>query len=110
MINTASVNGNNQANLYTKNAHCGFKGSLTIKWKWYGGWLDANVGVDGHSNWPINGKFDSYIPLCWSRHDNNPPKFDNNPPKFKYMKGEPRHEKTCLQGFRPGKTKTGLLS
>ena len=23
---------------------------------------------------------------------------------------EPRHEKTCLRGFRPGKTKTGLLS
>ena len=23
---------------------------------------------------------------------------------------EPRHEKTCLQGFRPGKTQTGLLS
>ena len=23
---------------------------------------------------------------------------------------EPRHEKTCLQGFRPGTTQTGLLS
>ena len=23
---------------------------------------------------------------------------------------EPRHEKTCLWGFRPGKTQTGLLS
>ena len=23
---------------------------------------------------------------------------------------EPRHEKTCLQGLRPGKTQTGLLS
>ena len=23
---------------------------------------------------------------------------------------EPRHEKTCLQGLRPGKTRTGLLS
>ena len=23
---------------------------------------------------------------------------------------EPRHEKTCLRGFRPGKTQTGLLS
>ena len=23
---------------------------------------------------------------------------------------EPRHEKTCLRGFRPGKTHTGLLS
>ena len=23
---------------------------------------------------------------------------------------EPHHEKTCLQGFRPSETKTGLLS
>ena len=23
---------------------------------------------------------------------------------------EPRHEKTCIRGFRPGKTQTGLLS
>ena len=23
---------------------------------------------------------------------------------------EPHHEKTCLQGFQPGKTQTGLLS
>ena len=23
---------------------------------------------------------------------------------------EPRHEKTCLRGFQPGKTQTGLLS
>ena len=23
---------------------------------------------------------------------------------------EPRHEKTCLRGLRPGKTQTGLLS
>ena len=23
---------------------------------------------------------------------------------------EPRHEKTCLRGFRPGKTQTGMLS
>ena len=23
---------------------------------------------------------------------------------------EPRHEKICLRGFRPGKTRTGLLS
>ena len=23
---------------------------------------------------------------------------------------EPRHEKTCLRGFRPGKTQTSLLS
>ena len=23
---------------------------------------------------------------------------------------EPRHEKTCLRGFRPGKTQTGLRS
>ena len=27
----------------------------------------------------------------------------------KYMY-EPRHEKTCLRGFRPGKTQTNLLS
>ena len=28
--------------------------------------------------------------------------------KFRYY--EPRYEKTCLRGFRPGKTQTGLLS
>ena len=28
-------------------------------------------------------------------------------PLFPY---EPHYEKTCLQGFRPGKTQTGLLS
>ena len=38
------------------------------------------------------------------------------PPKFSGYSmimmnaNEPRHEKTCLRGLRPGKTQTGLLS
>ena len=31
-------------------------------------------------------------------------------PKSRVVQNEPRHEKTCLRGFRPGKTQTGLLS
>ena len=29
---------------------------------------------------------------------------------LKVLRNEPRHEKTCLRGLRPGKTQTGLLS
>ena len=29
---------------------------------------------------------------------------------FTWTSFEPQHEKTCLQGLRPGKTQTGLLS
>ena len=29
---------------------------------------------------------------------------------FDIPTNEPRHEKTCLRDFRPGKTQTGLLS
>ena len=34
--------------------------------------------------------------------------YDNQPFGFQAL-FEPRHEKTCVPGFRPGKTQTGLL-
>ena len=37
--------------------------------------------------------------------------FDSGGEDFlRFLPYEPRHEKTCLRGLRPGKTHTGLLS
>ena len=65
---------------------------------WLCTWIHMSTRGQGHSSTFLLGHWDIYFQTNCHAAGHIKVKF------------EPRHEKTCLRGLRPGKTQTGLLS
>ena len=68
--------------------------------------IENSVTPDTYNSYPGDGIFNPYLTTIKDSYSLVHYSQTLRETEFRF---EPRHEKTCLQGLRPGKTQTGLL-